>query len=50
MPALGLLIDNYGFGTGFTAVGAATLVIMIICSLMMLGKKHGVKQRADLLS
>jgi MFS family permease len=50
MPALGLLIDNYGFGTGFTVVGAATLVIMIICSLMMLGKKQGVKQRADLLS
>ncbi len=40
MPALGFLLDNYGFGTGFGIVGAATTVIMIVCSLLTLGKNR----------
>ncbi len=38
-PALGYIIDHFGFGTGFTVVGAASLAIMVCCALFLLGKR-----------
>jgi len=38
-PALGYIIDRFGFGTGFTVVGAASLAIMVCCALFLLGKR-----------
>lgn len=35
MPAMGWLSDHYSFATSFSLVGAAMLVIVIICSLLL---------------
>ncbi len=39
-PALGLLIDKYGFGTGFTVIGAAALAIVFLCSIPLLWRSR----------
>ena len=38
-PALGFLIDKFGFGTGFTVVGAAALAIMLCCAPFLWGSR-----------
>jgi MFS family permease len=39
-PALGYIIEKHSFGMGFAIVGAVTLAIMVVCSLLMLGKEE----------
>jgi MFS family permease len=39
MPIIGKLIDQYSFSTAFAWVGAALLVITLVCSLLLWGTK-----------
>jgi MFS family permease len=34
-PAIGLLIDRYGFYTGFSVVGAAMVVVTLVCAILL---------------
>ena len=39
MPALGYLIDRFGFRTSFTAVGAVMLAVTLLCSVLLWGSR-----------
>jgi len=39
-PAIGYLIDQYGFYNGFSIVAAVTVGITIICALLCLWKRE----------
>ena len=41
MPALGYLIDRFGFRTSFTAVGAVMLAVTLLCSVLLWGSRDG---------
>ncbi len=39
MPAIGYLIDRFGFGTSFTIVGATLTAVTLVCSLFLWGSR-----------
>ncbi|MFC1933138.1 MFS transporter [Chloroflexota bacterium] len=39
MPVLGYLIDQFGFGAGFTILGAASLAVALGCSMFLWGSR-----------
>jgi len=39
IPVIGKLIDQFGFNTAFTSIGAVLFVIAIICALLLWGTK-----------
>jgi len=38
-PAIGFLIDRYGFHTGFSVVGAAMAVVTLVCAILLRGNR-----------
>jgi len=38
-PAIGFLIDRYGFYTGFSIVGAAMAVVTLVCAILLRGNR-----------
>ena len=38
-PVIGLIIDNYSFGTSYTVVGIAMVAITVVCGLLLWGKR-----------
>ena len=39
MPVMGYLIDQFGFGTSYTIVGAVLFAIVLVCSLFLWGSR-----------
>jgi len=39
-PAIGYLIDNYGFYTSFSVVSAAMLAVTVVCALLLWGSRN----------
>ncbi len=39
-PVIGYIIDNYGFNTSFSIVGAAMVVITLFCGVLLWGRRN----------
>lgn len=46
-PAIGYLIDRYGFYTGFSVVGAAMTVVTLVCAILLRGSRDKFIQASD---